>query len=323
MSRTTSISFLFTKLVSERAENELSDWLLAGFSTGSFEPLWLHDEPSHNNQLKHLFDDISPNLKAKFKRAVICASIEWHITGYSHKVLRDIAILSAYVKASGIVKVLQTKLESDELDRLKGDRGQTPDSYYDLVQILIAVLRGFLPKKDVGVLFKRLFFSETFDPRFAGQLLLGLCECDPENYTLYLPRFMQLEAKYHGQFLLHYIAAEMERIITLRTAAAKINKLDSKYQEEFLKTFCSYQWSPANLIYDPQFGYALTSRRETFQTERQVFPIKSKMSICWQAKVTEMRCSSGAVEWIRSFIEDYRNRLMKVKTEDEKTRGKE
>jgi hypothetical protein len=212
----------------------------------------LFDNPSEEVQLATQFRGLAARLKSKFKRAVVHAVKEWQLEAYGPLVLRRLATLAAYVKASAIVGYLRGHI-FDQLSRLP------VSEFRDNAELLIAIVVGFAPDPDVAELLRQLYDTLTFMPDFAAQLYLGLCSCDPRRYPEYTHQFLCYLSTFPQIYRMDIVFSEFVRIVTLRRIADGFNSLESQDQYRLLKYLCDEEWSPAHLVVDVHLGICLAS----------------------------------------------------------------
>jgi hypothetical protein len=192
-------------------------------------------------------------------------------------------------------------LESEILESLKETSTEAEDVYKETLQVLLGVVQGFAPYEGVKIVFERLYFSESFDYRFAAQLFLGLCECSPEQYPRYLPRFLDLQKKYPAYYALEFVVSEMERIVTLARTAANLRWLEPRYQERLLENLCTHKWSPASLVGESFDTLALTLRKSV-AIPSQTFGVPIDRGMFIKIRVKEIRNDEGPVRFAENAL---------------------
>jgi hypothetical protein len=244
--------------VEQSDSEELKGWLLVGFESSDFSPLATDLEPSASVQLYYHFAQLPPRSKERFKEATIQAAAEWSYPAYSPDTLKQLILLAAYIKAAGITDVIRVLIESEALELLKSletHDGTGGDAYAATVQYLVAVLQGFAPRlPKARAALERLFFSERFDPRFGAQLFVGLCECTPERYADYVPRFLDLSETSETRYSMPYVVHELVRIVSLPTLVEKFDELDSGLKNRFLTSVLLCEQTPLEYTDDLQWG---------------------------------------------------------------------
>jgi hypothetical protein len=217
------------------------NWLLRGFAMRDFSPILLGDEPSYEIQLQVIFEHLTVTGKEKFKAATVQAIAEWLSKAYPTEALVSLVYLAAYVRATDAVDTLRVMIESNSLG------GLSDEDYYYAMSALIAALAGFAPAPNVRKFFRRLFLSNSFDHRFAGQLFVGLCECEPDNYTAYVPRLLKLMRKFPEDYVPQYVFREFLRVVTLPIVVAHVRELRHNYMRSLLNHLCVPAGSPVDI----------------------------------------------------------------------------
>lgn len=233
----------FNKIIRDKEEDDIAAWLIQGLiKDGDFEGLLLTDERSYLAQLQELFDEnkeLNESLRKKFKNSLILAVSEWSPTAHGAKIIRGLAILGAYIRASRIIDHLSRYI-LDEWLSLSSSKEEDKNA----VRKIFAVLAGFAPNERVRILFKNLFFKSSLPPQFAAQIFLGLCKCDPFRWVEYVPTFIEFFKRYSEYYEEGFIIYKFEQIVSLSLIAEQFKNLHKNYIKDFLKLLCSHPKSP-------------------------------------------------------------------------------
>jgi GAF domain-containing protein len=221
----------------EKIEN-LSRWLEQGFINEDFSPFLLNDRSSAAVQLKYLFDILNTAQQNKFKSAVALSIQNWKLND-DPSILTDLVILTSYVDAYDTIKALENILKSQS-------NGDAVEIKYEVaVEKIISTLFGFA-KSGIEVLriqklFEKLFFG-YFDRRYAVQLFIGLCICNPKQYPKYLAQFFDLYEETKDLYNLDIVVKTF-----LHTVPPNI------LREEFISLGFTYQDKLKNIAYAKPF----------------------------------------------------------------------
>jgi hypothetical protein len=263
----------FYQHILEKSESELSDWILDGFSTSVFDPVYLFDEPSAPIQLQRLYSSINDRLKRKIRNALLLALSKWSLTANKPELLRNLVIFGALIRTPEVIDFIRMINRDQVLLSLSSSQ------YLDIMGVLIAVVSGFAPLPKAKTVLEDLFTSTQLDFRFAGQLFLGLCACDPESYYKHVPRFLNLINRSLDEFRLDFIFAEFVRVVTLRTIGEHLRNIDHYYQVQFIRYLTEEKWSPALLFPHDRGYFALRANPlfkalgSAYMNDTQSFPI--------------------------------------------------
>jgi GAF domain-containing protein len=249
--------------------NEISDWLRKGYKTLIFSPLCLANEPSVSVQIKGLFLDFDPDVQSKFKLAINQAISEWTIDNDGACVIDGLAILAAYVRSTSTIDLLRSILESEHL------KAASKDEYENTTETILSVLSGFAPSEKIINIFRSLLFSE-FDHQFAAQLFIGLCKCEPDRYTDFLPRFLNLTDKNPEFYDINSIILDFKEIVSEYRISKFFKDLDSKSQEKLQKLL---EFSGFNFLYDTQKTLRFDSYERLQGFRKYISELKSKEEI--------------------------------------------
>lgn len=234
---------------------ELVSWLRRGLDGAGFAPLVLGSDPTRSYQVQNLFSDLQPDQQERLKSASVQALGEWVYGIHSTDLLKELAIVTAYIGAGSAVDQIRVQLEylrPEALDAVE---------YRDVVGTLIAVAQGFAPLIQVRHLFRSLFAKNEYD-QFAAQLFLGLCQCDPTEYPEYLPTFLSIYNRLDGMFSPAIVWAEFVRIVSVPGIVDGSNRLDREHWGQLYNLLTDYEWSPLRWVTGPRRILQLVVRHD-------------------------------------------------------------
>jgi hypothetical protein len=235
--------------------DEVVSLLFRGFAGKDFAPLILPDEPSYAQQLHWLFGTLDTVQQEKLKNATVRAMCEWDPAVHSLEVLEDLAVLADYVRASAAVDQIRVIV-----DYLRPTDFEW-EAYERIMEILIGVAKDFAPLPEVRSLFRRLFYADSYE-RFAAQIFLGLCECKPDEYPEYVPRFLSLCDRPDLGFSQDMVWSQFADLVSLPIIVAGFAELAKSRQQDWHQLYeklCNPAWGPLKLMSEG-FGDELALR---------------------------------------------------------------
>jgi GAF domain-containing protein len=232
------INLIITKTV-----EELSICLIKGFENPRSSAFLFYDDPSPAVQLTYIFNKLNIIEQDKFRNAIIQAIEKWDLaaTAYDLLVLEDLVILASYTSAYSAIEILASILSQWSKDF----ENNVQEKYQKTVGKIIAVLSGFAKskaeitgQKRIVRLFKKLLI-EDFDPRYAAQLFLGLCICDPKGYPEFLSQFLKSYKENPDLYNLEAVIKTFVDIVPSDILEEKLSGLGLIYQDELRKFSCT------------------------------------------------------------------------------------
>jgi len=255
----------------------LASLFLSGFADPdlkSFGPLKFWDDPSIPVQLVEAYRKLEPIHRDKFIASLTSSFARWapnissELTIHQDALaLIELLFLAEMTQAASFVLPLQAIYYSGKLDHLSDDDFEAV--MFEILGVLISL--AFFDVDRVSTFFEQLFFSTgdkyngRFDDRYAGQLLLGLCKCNPRQYPQYLPRFLDIvERNSSSTFDLDYTFAKFAELVTLKTFVDYLNQVSDNDVARIMKRLCDDTNSPFSydIVVTPVGLYAEFEIRE-------------------------------------------------------------
>jgi hypothetical protein len=228
------------ELIDTRKTDALGKWFLDGLTKGDLSPLKFSDYPSIEVQLKDAYGKLEQSDQGKLSNAVVNAISRWNPDIDSINSLLTLATLSSYIREVEVIDYLRIIIEDRWL------REKFKDKYHEILSILIAILSGFAPSEKVKRIFENLFFKDEANDDFMAHLFLGLCKCRPENFTQYVPRFLQVYRRSQRQnkqlFEMNFVVREFVRIVsksTIFNSFCSLHESDQSNLSELLAEYTS------------------------------------------------------------------------------------
>jgi GAF domain-containing protein len=265
---------IFDFIDNEKIEN-LSRWLNKGFIHEDFSPFLLNDRSSATVQLKYLFDLLNVEQQNKLKNAVSLSIENWKIDEDPF-VLQNLVILASYIDAYDTVEALENILKSQWI-------GDVVDSKYEVViEKIIATLFGFAKSKiavsKIQKLFEQLFFG-YFDRRYAVQLFIGLCICNPKQYPKYLAQFFDLYEETKDLYNLNIVVKTFLHTVPPDILRKEFVSLGSTYQDKLKNLDYAKRFFDFNEKYTsspPQAKYRVDDSR---RIKRELMSLENKQKL--------------------------------------------
>lgn len=280
------------------SESDLKVWILRALQSNDFSPQQTSYDLSAGVQLQRIFDSGSLEFQEKFKSSLVRAIVEWRPRAHGHSLLRNLAVLAAYVRASSALRFLGQAMFSD---RIKSRRS---DEEFCVAETVIAVLAGFAASEESRTILETLFFSKKVDYRFAGQMLNGLCACSPEHYPRYLTRFFSLYDRNPGYFREDLLFAQFFRIISPATLARHFASLEMGVKNRLLKLIQASKEADFALLSHPENGFILVTAEFTgFPLAASGKPNLQTLKAAFKTKEDGiLNHPQGTKGWLRDII---------------------
>jgi hypothetical protein len=240
-----------------RPTEGLTSWLLASFGSDSFEPVQLDDRPGPAIQIQYAFEASEPAVQERLKEAVAAALLEWSPRAHGVRVLKPLAAVAAYIRASRAAPALRMILEDILLERAR--QHQDDVAWHQTTGFVVATLHGFAPMAEVAQAFERWLYERT-DPRYYGQFFIGLCACRPHEFVQHVPRIMTLADQHPASVAVPTLISALVQTVGLRGIATALPALPREVQGRFLDWVSTGDDSPAELHLDPLKGHYLVAR---------------------------------------------------------------
>ncbi len=265
-----------------------------------FPELRLQDEPSALSQLQGIFERLEVTDQQKLKAALMQAVTEWTLNAHGTQVLNGLALIAARIRASQVIRYFCKFLKQPSLlENLETSIA------------LIGVLRGFAPSEEVESCFRRLLFSGTCEPKFAGQLFLGLCECNPDQYPEYVPYFIDLLEKLPENYLnLRFTMASFQRTVTLKAIGDRLHLIDRDYRSRFLQLLVGFEWSPAEIE-------LIDASENPLQERRFLQALKDRLPAVSTPTPSSVHCSVSESLKIPNYLQREKPKVADLKKEIE------
>ena len=199
MSKTKVKAEEFIKFISHTSIENITMYLVndfdkCPFSFGGDEPSnelliqqALFSESSNDNAREKFRESTVKALKEKRKKFVNSSNegLDGSVKYADVRKILHLAYLAALIGAKNVGIDLIKIIKSDALKALD------EKNYIHAVGFLLGVLRGFLPSdsdqsQEIKKFFIEMFNDSELEPRFAGHLFLGICECEPSEYNKYV-----------------------------------------------------------------------------------------------------------------------------------------
>jgi hypothetical protein len=100
---------------------------------------------------------------------------------------------------------------------------------------IIAVIGGFTGLSEAMAFLRRLYFSPDVSDIYRAQLLNALCEDSPDDYPIYLPRFIEAMERLEDYFVPELIFGKFVDVVSLDTIALTIGSLDDRVRYTLLE----------------------------------------------------------------------------------------
>lgn len=212
-------------LILSATGEELSAWFLISFTTGNFAPFHFHKVASVVSQLDVLTKDAPGFIKAKLSSAVTSAIGAWDLEKNGIHAAKDLAFVASDLRAQDAVAplVIATDIvvDHDQDDHAMGN--------------LVGVVAGFTKvSKDSRKALRKWIDDPRFGP-YAGQCMHGLIEADPENFPLYLEKFLAIERQHPDWFETDYMFANLPEYAGLEQFVKGLKTLSPETAERILK----------------------------------------------------------------------------------------
>lgn len=232
--------------------DELVSWLIVACAEGRFDPVEVADSPSPAIQVQRAFERCGTRAQERLKQAVATSLGEWNLRAHGLHALRDLATVSAYLRASRCAPALRPHLEGVLLER--GARYADDPAWHRTTAHVIAVLHGFAPHPEVEALFDRWFHEDT-DPRYYPQFFIGLLACRPISFKELFPRLVDLVGRHRLE--VPQLMAALVRTVGLRSLTRALPELGSRHQTLLLEWLSGGKNPPARIIIHHQHGDCL------------------------------------------------------------------
>lgn len=231
----------------------LKRWLLISLATRRLTPAPTMLDPSINVQIQTMYSGWQPETKERFKSAVSMALAEWSDAADDDpfELLRDLALIAAYVKASATVPQLATIVRN---------RLTPPDTEEraDVVDTLLSVIAGFAPLGS-AVAACESFYYDTALEAFTAVTITGLIRAYPERFPDYLPAMLHILERHPDWFEVGQVLDRVIRSISPTILAAHVAELDDDSLKRLLKLLNSHPLVRAKFEQDEIFGCIMIS----------------------------------------------------------------
>lgn len=171
-------------------ELKICSWLLAGFSSGVFDPIKMLDEPSAALQIHRIFCASPPQTQARIKAGTARAILEWTAQSHAFSVLAELARVAAHIRASETVPHLAKQLAVPALRQPRSDEAREARDF------VVGVLCGFAPLEQARPILLSLYQDPAFY-EYGASLFLSLCSYDLERFVDHVPQFVRIVAGDH------------------------------------------------------------------------------------------------------------------------------
>jgi hypothetical protein len=296
--------------IMRKSEAELSQWLLLGFVTGNFRPLRLTNEPLPSSQLFSFFCSLSIQQQIRFKDALLLTLSTW-LPEHGSDSFLELIRLAAYIREPRIVSRLGLIIGSAYIERLYERRRSSEytlgdlDEYAIIVQDILAVIQGFAPSDEVGMLFESLFLKAPnhINTEFGAQLFSGLCKCYPSKFPLYIQILLGIARRYPEYYSLPHLINELVRTLSLPTIVSLFNEIvEYRTKEELLSLLIEYDWSPTEMEYSFELGYYLVDR--TSDPVGPPIPLSEDVRLLYNAKSRQIDSFGGSVLAVGQYLKE-------------------
>lgn len=183
---------------------------------------------STSRQLGIIFNSYPPQLQEEFRDAVVSAVSNWTLEKQGPRVLKDLSWLVADTLALKAIEPLCGFVETDLI--VNGEH----EEFQNSVEAAIGVIGGFAEfdktRGTVREVFERWFGDPAYE-RYSAMLLNGLCQCSPENFPQYFPRFLEVARMHPDYFDLDFVVAVMTGIVSPQIISECLNALPPETRE--------------------------------------------------------------------------------------------
>jgi hypothetical protein len=247
------------KALEQWTDGDVCSWLLEGLSSGQFHRIPMLQDPSPSLQIEQLYNAASPGAQTSLKRGVSRALLEWTSAAFGYAVFGELARTAAHLRATESVRYISHHLLSAAFQERKAQDAKDAE---DACEIAMAVLHGFAPHESLIPVFLKMYCSTQFE-RYGAHLFLGLCECEPERFAIYVPRFLEILNNHPEEFHLAPILRDFERIMPQELVQRRLGDLINEHSffVDMLRMYTKIPLEPAPTS-DPASSSQKSSRSE-------------------------------------------------------------
>jgi hypothetical protein len=170
----------------EWTANDVREWLLRVTSGGQSE-FFMPPQIALPVVFKSVFQSCPPERRERLKYGAVMALQEWQYGAHGYASLKELARVSAAVRASAAISRLA------EIIRVECaiNRHRDPDRL-EALDAATASLTGFAPAQDLDGHLRVLYYDRAIEPQLGALLFIGLCKGMPSTMAVHVDRFIEL-----------------------------------------------------------------------------------------------------------------------------------
>ena len=233
-------------LIEESPLENLAAWVIKGFKSGNFFPLYASPRRDSDSQVIRGIHSVAPQfVKDRIEGAIALAINSWYEEeDHEGKVIHDLAFTAAMIRAAQSIGPLVSLVDQHRTD------GQET-SLAEALGTCVGVIAGFSETEEAFHALERWLFDDNFDKRRVATLANGVSSANPHNYPKYATRFFEIEKESPENFRTDNILAEMVRVVTIPIIAQHLHELEGYALEGFMHGLVADKYQMVELLDNP------------------------------------------------------------------------